>query len=34
MKLIANNPTSRQIDSGLALLRVVTGATFAAHGAQ
>ena len=34
MKLIANNPTSRPIDSGLALLRVVTGATFAAHGAQ
>ena len=34
MKLIANNPTSRQIDSGLALLRIVTGATFAAHGAQ
>ena len=34
MKLIANQPTSRQVDSGLALLRIITGTTFAAHGAQ
>lgn len=34
MRLFTSNPTPRQLDTGLALLRVITGVTFAAHGAQ
>ena len=31
---IFNSPSKRQIDAGLALLRVIVGAIFLAHGAQ
>jgi putative oxidoreductase len=34
MKLINPTPTPRQIDSGLALLRIISGIVFTAHGAQ
>ena len=34
MKLFSSTTTPRQLDAALALLRVITGITFAAHGAQ
>ena len=34
MKLITAAPSTRQVDTGLALLRLITGAVFIAHGAQ